>query len=219
MVTILKDLENKSLSWFPTYQTIGFYEDKIRGWRDQDDSRLKKFSIKDFKDKSVLDIGCNIGALLHFALSKGASKVIGVDCMPDTILQAEEITAKYNQPIKYSVANILDDDFIKSIRKGFGVNHYDTVLFLSVYHSIDPKRIFIPIEEIKNVWKALNELTKHTLYFEGHSGEKEEEYTNLFNNYLDPEFRIEFLGMNHDYLNENYKPRPFFRCTRRGVKT
>lgn len=216
---ILKDLEIKPLSWFHAYQTLDFYEDKIRGWRDQDDSRLNKFSSNDFKDKSVLDIGCNIGALLHFALGQGASKVFGIDCMSDTIEQARRIATKYNQPIKYSVENILDDDFIESTREVLGVNHYDTVLFLSVYHSIDPKRIFIPIDEIKNVWKALNKLTKHTLYFEGHSGEKREEYMNLFNKYLDPNFKIEFLGLNHDYINTNYKPRPFFRCTRREIKT
>jgi len=212
-VTKLFDFKGeKPLDWFPTYQTLP-YEGEPKGWRDKDNSRLEKFVKSDFYGKSILDIGCNVGAVLHYVKSLSVDVTCGVDCMEDTIALAKKIAEHYEQSIIYLIADILHEDFTKEFEAKFEREVFDTVLFLSVYHSIVRKIRLLDPEETERIWEHLDAVTGEVLYFEGHGNETEQQYRDLFKKYL-PGYTINFLGMNHDYLNERYPGRPFFRLVK-----
>ena len=204
--------DEETLDWFPAYQTLP-YEGEPKGWRDKDNSRVEKIIQSDIYGKSVLDIGCNVGALLHYARILSAGPTGGVDCMEDTITLARKIAEHYGQCIIYIVANILHEDFTAEFEEKFERVEFNTVLFLSVYHSIVQKHRLLDPEEIDRIWEHLDKVTGEVLYFEGHGNETEQQYRDLFKKYL-PTYAVNFLGMNHDYLNENFGGRPFFRLVK-----
>lgn len=202
----------ETLDWFSTYQTLP-YEGEPKHWRDKDDSRLEKFLKSDFCNKYVLDIGCNVGGVMHYLKRDKTVVCHGIDCMADTVALARKINDHYKQDIKFQVADILHEDFIEKIKTRFERETFDTVLFLSVYHSISRKTRLLDPEETKRIWEHLDKVTGEILYFEGHGNETEQQYRDLFNKYL-PTYTINFLGMNNDYQNERYPGRPFFRLVK-----
>ena len=61
------------------------------------------------KDKSILDIGTNNGALLLYASLKGASAFTGIDILAEAIVYAEKNLSKYLK--KYELFNVRLQDF------------------------------------------------------------------------------------------------------------
>jgi SAM-dependent methyltransferase len=75
------------------YTTIRIKDEVIEGSRDPLD-RITKIPL-DFTDKSVLDLGCNVGGML-FAISDKISKGYGYDVNPNAINTANIYKDKYN---------------------------------------------------------------------------------------------------------------------------
>ncbi len=68
------------------YQSTDYYP----GLRDTKE-RIERYNFKDFKNKSVIDLGCSNGMFCRHACDLGAKRVIGLD-WPDTIESARELS-------------------------------------------------------------------------------------------------------------------------------
>ncbi|KAI9257793.1 methylase [Helicostylum pulchrum] len=80
--------------------------------------------LPDFKDKSVLDLGCGYGWHCLYAAEHGATKVIGVDLSSKMIGVAKSKTS--SDIITYNVQNIADIDF--------PANSFDVVISSLTFH-------------------------------------------------------------------------------------
>lgn len=144
----------------------------------------------DFAGTTVLDVGCNLGALCQEAHDRGAHRVVGVD---------EPHVAK----LAYEVANwrgYWNLDFVGTnlpsgagqIARQTGLNVFDIVLALSVKQTEPDSWAF--------------ELCEELCFFEGHVPDHEETWRPVLERRFD---RVEFLGTTRDH-----GPRPLFRCWR-----
>lgn len=137
-----KNDQNKRFS----YQTDG----ELKGKRDTE-YRIKQLGLDkiDFKNKTVLDIGCNLGVLSDYCAGSGA-KVLGVDTRG--LKELAQLYKIYKYPL-------LDTEFQKAdlsktdLRK-FG--KFDIVLDLAMVH-------------VLGYPKSLPIITKELLIFEGHN--------------------------------------------------
>lgn len=111
----------------------------------------------DLKNKSFLDVGCNIGAFCFDAFKRGASRVIGVDANPNRVICAQTIAEMWGydrnkiQFVHSKVENIKNVLGVKPI--------FDVVTCLSLYHHLD--NVFNPIKDLSLLVKP-----KGYLYFE-----------------------------------------------------
>ena len=172
------------------YQTLG----GIKGRRDTK-HRLAVMKLPDnFQGKSVLDIGCNLGAMCIVAAEKNAGRVVGIDAHDRTI----EIAKEYAQcagfkNIEYYVANI--DKGLACLKNTVGDHPFDYVFVLSVMNNVDKKCL---VEVIKY-------FCKDTLYLEGHSKQKRGHISRFISDKLSFQ-DIEFLGYTKDkYTRANFK--------------
>jgi len=143
-----------------------------------------------FSGKTVLDVGCNVGAFCQQAYIRGALRCVGVD-------KPHVAGAAYEVANWYGYWNI---DFIGAMLPGeagriaaeSGIDVFDVVLCLSV-KQVKPLEWVFP-------------LVGDVLFFEGHVPDREHTYRAA----LEAEFPVvEFLGMTKDH-----GPRPLFRCRR-----
>jgi SAM-dependent methyltransferase len=202
-------------SWFSGYQTMRIKGKVIsEGWRDKTTERLDKFDINDIKGKTVLDIGCNDGSLLFWALDNGAKEVFGIDTMKENLENAVHISKKYGYDVNLMVANILQNNFVEDVRKKFDINAFDTVMFLSLYRSIDRDKPSMPPENPQEIFNKLDTLTNKVIYFEAHFGDPEREYVDILKKHLDG-YEIVYLGENGDHdKGVSTHTRPMFRCVK-----
>lgn len=128
----------KSLGQFPAhrrrrnYQSYWLDGEYVKGSRDT----LKRFEAmgipKDLSGKTVVDLGCQIGAICTEAYLRGAKQVTGVDICSDYIELAMEI-AEYNRHIIFYNMRDLDSFLnIESIKD----NRFDILFLLSMYRHI-----------------------------------------------------------------------------------
>jgi hypothetical protein len=150
---------------------------------------LKLWSIN-FEGKTVLDIGCNLGEISHFAALKKASRVVGVDCFCDFKLSADIL--KYYcliDNLEFIEEKLTPDNIDK-----FG--KFDIVFYLAMIHSLG-----IP--------SKLKDIVNDTLVFEGHNlMDKDDTATKLkklFN-------KVEYIGNSTDR-----GIRPIFICQHPAV--
>lgn len=138
----------------------------------------------DWRDKRVLDAGCNIGTMSRFAYAQGASRVVGLD-RPACARMASEFSIL----LGYWNLDFLGGNWRRStLERDFG---FDVVFFLSQYaHFGFPD------------WA--HEACDGLLFFEGHVPSHE----HTFRSMLEEHFAsVEYLGMSRDH-----GPRPTFRC-------
>jgi len=152
--------------------------------------RVKKmrWAEMDFTGKTVLDLGCNLGAFCRLAYTRGAVRVVGVD-------------KPHVAEVAYEVANYLEYwnlDFVGAslpqeahkIGTDSGIDVFDCVLALSCKQTK-------PLP-----WAA--KLCGEVLFLEGHGSEQEHTYRER----LEAEFaEVEFLGSTTDH-----GVRPLLRC-------
>lgn len=63
----------------------------------------------DFKDKSVMDLGCNLGMILHYAYSKGAAKLSGYDLTPIILVAREYANLRARFRFDYYAQNLKEN--------------------------------------------------------------------------------------------------------------
>jgi hypothetical protein len=125
--------------------------DYLTGFRDTAE-RLGRYNFSDFKDKTVLDIGCNLGMLGREALKLGAKRVCGVD-WPQVCDIARELAildGYFN--IDFFGADIRDLT-VSEITRKTGIEKFDIHLFLAMENWVG--------------WPAFVK-NCNRLYYEGH---------------------------------------------------
>jgi len=188
----------KRNNWFVNYQaSFG-----LPGERNLD-KRIKFFIKKDFIDKTIIDVGCNIGQISHYCADNGAKYVLGIDYDEEAIKIARQ--NNNNSKVEFRCEDI-DNYFLWST-----LPQFDISCLLSI---IDTK-------ELENRFGMLSKLcmkTKEIMYFEGHR------YTGDYTNYMQFLHRytdfthIEYLGEINDTEGGSLSvgdTRPFYRCSRK----
>lgn len=190
------DLQKRN-NWFNNYQTAY----GLKGQRNLE-GRLKFFLDSDFKNATVIDIGCNIGLMTQYACSKGAKSILGIDYDEEAIKIAIENNNNKNVEFK---CNDIDNYFFWS-----SLPNFDVTFLFSI---IDTKELINPFGMLSKLCMKTNNI----LYFEGHR------HTGDYTNYMHFLHRytdfthIEYLGEINDTIPPtiNNDTRPFFRCSRK----
>ena len=158
-------------------------------------SALKLDEI-DFKNKSVLDIGCAGGAFCREAVDRGAQRVVGVD--NETAGGAYELS----NWLGYWNIDYLDLRLPRQyyeITQRTGLHKFNIVLLLAVtWHAGG-----IPEELLR--------LTGDIVLFEGKRDTREEHERTLKEHFNS----VEFLGYSSEMLKRAEQRRPVFRCSKR----
>ena len=183
----------KRNNWFKDYQEIPGIREGSRKLQDR-----MGFDIADFKGKTVLDLGCNIGQMSLYASECGASSVLGVEY--DRKASAEAISIRNSKGLRNVQYKL--DDLDNPLFWGH-IEPHDTVLLLSV---IDTK-------ELTNRFGILSRACMKctgTLYFEGHGNQPGSKY---FKYILD---NTDFTQMEHV---GHYRRRDLYRCSQEVLDT
>jgi len=133
------------------------------------------FKKEDFKDATVLDLGCWAGQIMLQSKKWGAKEVFGVDIDSDVVV----LGRKFGNNI---ICDDLENPFFWR-----GVKSYDVVLLLSILGNVNNPEMVISQAALK---------TNKVMYVEGHGSyhkKKKEEWVDLFMKYTDFT-TIEYLG-------------------------
>jgi SAM-dependent methyltransferase len=181
---------SKRNKWFVDYQDMGNGKGKrkLQG-------RTQLFKLEDFRNATVLDLGCNIGQMSKFAVTNGARYVLGVDYDSTAIEKATEIF-KNNSKFEFRCGDV-DEYFFWALIKDFDVS-----FLLSV---IDTKELINRFGVLARTCMK----TRKVMYFEGHNNQSYTKYMDYLQKYTNFT-EIEYLGDTTDYVK-----RPFFRCSRK----
>lgn len=127
--SLVKKIMRSSPVW-GSHQTIEFPDGFIlKGGRDQ--ARLDMFDLPpSLESNTVLDIGCNIGAITIECKQRNAKRVVGIDKDKNLIECAVEIARIFGLEIEYRTFDIAK----KEIHERF-----DYVFFLNVFHHLDER--------------------------------------------------------------------------------
>lgn len=185
-----KNSGQKRDDWFANYHDIP--ELGIIGTRKVND-RIAHYDINDFKDATVIDLGCNMGQMAFQAEKWGARKVIGVEFDLSAVENAKDIKEKLNSNVIFVVDDLDSNFFWNSLPV------IDVVMFLAV----------IDTHELENRYGILAKACAKTgkvLYFEGHGKQSSGRYLKNIIEYTDFSQIV--------YKGNTPVNRPFFRCTR-----
>jgi len=175
----------------PVYQSIWFGGKKIvEGSRDDMGKRMSLIKKEDIKDKTVVDIGCNLGASSFWAIENGAKACIGYDVAKEGIELANKISEDLKVNCKFEVGD-------------FGIKHDkvgDVAFCFACHDDIakeDPIKQKILLDNLKQY---------SVVYFETH-------LKNTFHNWDMPQllkdnFKCEYLGETGE---GGYFTRDFYR--------
>jgi 2-polyprenyl-3-methyl-5-hydroxy-6-metoxy-1,4-benzoquinol methylase len=172
------------------YQTI----DDHKGIRDME-HRFELMSLPDsFEGKTVIDIGCNVGAVCIEAKKRGAARVVGIDYKKETINVAKKIAEELEIDIEYFVFNI--DNGLDALKKEIGSDKFNYTFALSIYNHVNTQKLV----------NIVSYYTGEICWFEGHALKSKKtsryyqknecsarELTDQFNC-----ARAEFLGASND---------------------
>lgn len=111
-------------------------------------SRLKYFDYLDFKDKTVLDIGCNSGGQCLWAKKNGAKRVVGYDIDEKRIKQANTLKEIEGLNIDFQVKDLFELD---------SHDQFDFVFCISV---------LTEVEDIIGGLKVIKKILRDTAFIE-----------------------------------------------------
>jgi 2-polyprenyl-3-methyl-5-hydroxy-6-metoxy-1,4-benzoquinol methylase len=155
-----------------TYQSINYDGIIVSGARNINATydRLKKigFYKKLKQNHSVLDIGCNLGALCLEASKIGCKNVVGID-KPSIIDDANLIKEKTKANVIYHGINIAECNLSELFNIVSG--SFDHVFAMAVMMYIPQIRF----------WKIINHYAKKTLWFETNHRPNEKKIKKIFN--------------------------------------
>ena len=148
----------ESLRWFQAYQSIDVVG--IRGRRSF--TRMSLIDHSKFRNKSILDFGCNLGQMSVSSAQAGASRVLGIDGMSDTLEVAKAIQSLVGLPnLDYALVDFNTPNFDSNIDKLFpGQAHY--TFFFSVYRTKE-------LLQRDRLFDYVLDKAKIGCYFEGHA--------------------------------------------------
>jgi SAM-dependent methyltransferase len=180
-----------SITWFNNYHSLPLLG--ITGQRS-----LRRYDLMDvtcLSRATVIDFGCNIGQSSIKAVQAGASRVLGLDVMDDTLSIACDVKEALNiQDLAYQRVDFNDHDFDAQIDLLFpGMTDY--AFFFSVYRTKE-------LTQRERLFKYIIDKTKKGIFFEGHAHPKIdtiEYYEWLFDCF---HLKYVFLG----YSEENIRP-------------
>lgn len=163
------------------------------------EKRLKKLEVKweDISDKRILDLGCNIGAVLFSLQQYNPKECVGIEYCEEMVRIAKKITAfagytdiSFNH---YDIDEIIPGEF----------EDYDTVFALAINkHVKDPQKLY----------QYLGRATAGTLYFEANAGTDPDE---VFDNLRKAGFAVvERLGVCDDDIKASNNNRLLFKATK-----
>lgn len=178
-------------NWFNDYHEIP--QLGIKGKRDLN-SRIAHYNQDDFKNSTVIDLGCNMGQMSFQAQAWGAKHVMGVEYDSTAVLNANQIKDQLNIDNVTFVVDDLDSNFLWT-----SMDNFDVVMFLAVIDTI----------ELENRYGILSKACRKTnkvMYFEGHGKQTYNKYMQNLVEYTD------FTEIK--YMGNTPVSRPFFRCTR-----
>ena len=182
-----------SVSWFPKYQTIDTVN--IQGSRSI--NRMCLINCLLFRDHTVLDFGCSFGQMSIAAAQSGASKVLGIEGMNDTIEVARLIKYCIGLPnLDFLQVNFNSHDFDKQINKVFP-EQADYTFFLSVYRTKE-------LTQRNKLFDYILKKTKISCFVEGHADpyiDTNEYYLKLFSDFG---VQGKFLGFSEGDLRPLY---------------
>lgn len=155
----------------------------IQGRRDMA-YRVEKMRLDeiDFEGKTVLDIGCNLGAFCRYAWDRGAKRVVGIDAV--TAQWAAEIAnwLEYWNLDFFQLA--VPQDGPEKIAELSGIESFDIVFLLAM------------IRRVSGWAPWLSNCCKEVMYLESHHTDDPEKKIEGLTRNLSPSFdRIEDLGL------------------------
>lgn len=133
------------------------------------EERAKKMDDDWFKDRTVLDLGCNNGYFVRHALKRGAKRAVGVD-KSDCIVGARALA----QSEGVTKAEFWQTDLDSKEFRRF-CPRFDTVLLLSVLTHVNDKEEFLD-------W--LDGIIKWRFIFESNHGEKNKQHIELVKKHI-----------------------------------
>ncbi len=162
------------------YQSV----EDMPGIRDmQHRYQIMKFPSS-FRDKTVLDIGCNLGVVCIDSAKRGAKRVVGLDYREETVSAAKAYAQNKNLPIQYRRFNV--NDGLESLQK-IENNQFDHVFALSIQNHVKDNCL----------WDIINYYCQHVCWFEGHANQDRKKLEKILHNNL--QFHhIDFLGYTTD---------------------
>ena len=188
-------LAEKVPKWyhFPVYQSIWFNGEQIvKGGRDDMSKRMSLIRKEDIKGKTIIDIGCNLGAASFWAIENGAKWCEGIDVVPEGIELANKIAKELKVNCSFKVA----DFGVPQIKNG------DVAFCFACHDDIakeDPKKQKVLLDNLKQY---------PVIYFETH-------LKGTFDNWDIPKLIKD--NFNCEYLGETgeggYFTRDFYRLT------
>jgi len=200
---ILSDIEKKNIldasgcadrKWKKKpYQAIGDME----GFRSTD-YRCDFMGLpSDFEGKSVLDIGCNLGAMCYASKQRGAGRVVGIDKASTLIDASSEIFDSHGYDI--SLINYdMNKRGVKPLLEILGEEKFDYVFALSIYHHVKDKKV---------LWDIINHYCRDACWFEGHKRNKKEDIEKYLNINVHAK-KIKYIGNIKDHVS-----RSVFKCS------
>lgn len=160
----------KELTQFPHKQRKQNYQTYFLNnqWREGSRDTLKRFKTMNIKSsdlngKTILDIGCNLGAICLYSHIHGARYIVGIDNEIDYIDCARDLAKINNAPINYMKMDLTDNRTIGYIRNMFPMG-IDILFALSVYKHIG-----------NALWPILTVAKWKTAYIESHNAPEGEE--------------------------------------------
>lgn len=89
-----------------------------------------------FKSKKIVDVGCNLGRMCHFAVERGASSAKGFEYDIKTFIAANNIVTMEKLQNEITIVN--QDLSLKEIKEDF-----DIAICFSVLHHINPRKFIM----------------------------------------------------------------------------
>lgn len=163
------------------YQSI----EEMSGIRDMEHRYGIMRLPRDFGNKNVLDLGCNLGTVCVYSKKANANRVVGIDYKTKTIDTAKDYVLELGLAIGYYTFDI--NQGLEELKDLIGDEKFHYVFALSIWNHVEHKKIF----------EIINYFCKEFCWFEGHAKDDSATMHKILKDNLDHKM-VEFLGFTTD---------------------